>query len=119
MKQRISGIRPRFKLWFSTSRAEGVFGDGKWRLLKAIDRHGSLKAAAEAQGMSYRKAWGDIRKAEQCLGRVLIDKVRGGRSGGSAQLTEDGKKWMDAYSRFRSVIEEAVSKAFYEYIKNL
>ena len=31
-------LSPRFKLWLNTKNTEGVFGDGKWRLLKAIER---------------------------------------------------------------------------------
>ncbi|MHC4096735.1 MAG: hypothetical protein ACYSU3_11845 [Planctomycetota bacterium] len=39
-------LRTKFKLWLSTEDAEGVFGDGKWRLLKKIDAKGSLRAAS-------------------------------------------------------------------------
>ena len=77
---------PKFKLWFSTADSEGVFGDGKWRLLKAIDDKGSLKKAAESLGISYRKAWGDLKKAESCLGTRLIEKIRGGKDGGKTIL---------------------------------
>ena len=42
------GPHPRFKLWISTDEAQGVFGDGKWRLLAAIQREGSLKAASQS-----------------------------------------------------------------------
>ena len=41
-------LTPKCKLWLSTDRAEGVFGDGKWRLLKAIHAAGSLTAAAKS-----------------------------------------------------------------------
>jgi len=55
-------LRTKFKLWLSTEDAEGVFGDGKWRLLKKIDAKGSLKAASQSLHISYRKAWGDLKK---------------------------------------------------------
>lgn len=112
-------LHPRFKLWFSTPEAEGVFGDGKWRLLKAIDQHGSLKAAAETLGMSYRKAWGDLKKAEKHLGVGLIEKLRGGKTGGGTRLTDAGREWMTAYSCFRSDVEKAVSKGYEKHIANL
>lgn len=112
-------MHARFKLWLSTGEAEGVFGDGKWRLLKAIDQYGSLKAAAEALGMSYRKAWGDLKKAERYLGVDLIEKLRGGRMGGGTRLTSTGREWMAAYSRFRSVVEKAVSRGYEKHIANL
>ena len=103
---------PRFKLWISSEEAEGVFGDGKWRLLEAIERHGSLRAASRSLGISYRKAWGDLKKAEKCLGRSFVERHRGGAGGGEAILTEGGRMWLEAYSKFRSEVERTVSMAF-------
>jgi len=112
-------LRPRFKLWLNTKDAQGAFGDGKWRLLKAIEAEGSLKAASELLGISYRKAWGDLKKAEKCLNTDLLDKHRGGSMGGCTSLTEHGKKWVKAYTRFRSDVEKAVEKACHRYIEGL
>ncbi len=115
----LSGLHPRFKLWLSSSRAEGVFGDGKWRLLAAIEREGSLMAASRSLGISYRKAWGDLKKAEECMGIAFIQKHRGGSGGGDTVLTEEGTKWTAAYSRFRADIERAADRAFKTHIKRL
>jgi len=112
-------LRARFKLWLSTKDVEGVFGDGKWRLLKAIETEGSLSAASQKLGISYRKAWGDLKKAQEALNITLIDKQRGGRSGGKTSLTDKGKKWVEAYAKFRSDIERAVVKAYQKHIKGL
>lgn len=111
-KTKTSALSPKFKLWLSTPAAEGVFGDGKWRLLRAIDRTGSLSAAAKSLGMSYRKAWGDLQKAERYLDIRLSERTRGGRAGGSTRLTAAGRIWMEAYSRFRSRVEQAVAEAY-------
>ena len=83
-------LRARFKLWLSSKEAEGVFGDGKWRLLKAIETEGSLKSASESLQISYRKAWGDLKKAERYLNIALVEKQRGGEGGGGSDLTEQG-----------------------------
>ena len=72
---------PRTKIWISTEAGESVFGGGKYRLLKAIEEEGSLVAAAVRMGISYRKAWGDLKKAEEHLGKKLIVKERGGSGG--------------------------------------
>jgi len=112
-------LRPRFKLWLNTRDAEGVFGDGKWRLLKAIETEGSLKAACEMLGISYRKAWGDLKKAEVCLNIALVEKERGGRMGGRTDLTARGREWVKAYARFRSDIEKTVEKAYARNINKL
>ncbi|HUT04734.1 MAG TPA: LysR family transcriptional regulator [bacterium] len=113
------GLRPRFKLWLSTRDAEGAFGDGKWRLLDAIQREGSLMAAATELGMSYRKAWGDLKKAERSLDVSLVERRRGGISGGETRLTEAGRVWLEAYSEFRSDVDDAISSAFTAHIESL
>ncbi|MBN1593543.1 MAG: LysR family transcriptional regulator [Candidatus Coatesbacteria bacterium] len=112
-------LYPRFKLWLSTDDSEGAFGDGKWRLLESIGRNGSLSAAATELGISYRKAWGDIRKAERSLGVSLIEKHRGGSGGGETLLTETGKAWAQGYSSLRSEVEKTVSIAFERHIVHL
>jgi len=114
-----SYLTARFKLWLCSSDAEGVFGDGKWRLLQAIDQTGSLRAAAKRLGISYRKAWGDLNKAEQHLHVHLIEKHRGGQSGGTTRLTEAGRRWLNAYSRFRADVEAATRQAYRIHIEHL
>lgn len=112
-------LRVRFKLWLNTKNVEGVFGDGKWRLLRAIDSEGSLNAASKALRISYRKAWGDLSKAEARLNVTLLERHRGGRMGGATCLTEQGKEWVKAYTKFRSEIEKAAEKAFKKHMEKL
>ena len=108
-------LSPQFKLWLSTKNAEGVFGDGKWRLLKAIESTGSLTAASKMLGISYRKAWGDLKKAEKHLGISLVRKQRGGKAGGKTSLTKEGKKWIVAYGKFRNDVKKTVDKSHKKY----
>jgi molybdate transport system regulatory protein len=115
----VKKLKAKFKLWLSTKDIEGVFGDGKWRLLQAIESTGSLSAASESLRISYRKAWGDIQKAQKALNEPLVEKHRGGNQGGQSTLTEQGKKWVRAYTRFRSDIEKATEKAYHKYITEL
>lgn len=109
---RIEGLAPRFKLWVAHGDTESIFGGGKWRLLRAIDNTGSLKAATETLGISYRKAWGDLKQAEKSLGIKFIEKHRGGPDGGETRLTPTGKKWLTEYDRFHAAIEKTVKKEF-------
>ena len=95
-------LKVRFKLWLSTKNDKGIFGDGRWRLLKAIENKGSLSSASESLGISYRKAWGDLNKAQDCLNIALVEKQRGGKVGGRTILTEQGKKWARAYTKSNS-----------------
>jgi molybdate transport system regulatory protein len=115
----VKKLRARFKLWLSSKNVEGVFGDGKWRLLGAIETEGSLKAASKTLGISYRKAWGDLKKAQDTLDIALVEKQRGGQFGGRTGLTDEGKKWGEAYGKFRSDIEKATEKAYEKHIREL
>ena len=100
-----TNIELNYKLWLSSKEGEGIMGDGKWLLLKTIEKNGSLKLASEILGISYRKAWGDIKKAENLLGFKLIEKFRGGKDGGKSILTSDGSKIINAYEKLNLDIE--------------
>ena len=44
------------RLWIETEK--GMFlGEGRYKLLKAIENTGSLRKAAKSLNMSYKKAW--------------------------------------------------------------
>ena len=101
-------LEPRCRIWLECPGTEAVFGDGKWRLLEAIEREGSLQAAAKTLEISYRKAWGDLHKAERCLGVVLLERHRGGAGGGETHLTGAGKAWAREYARLRKSMERAL-----------
>ena len=62
-------LHPGFRLWLSAEDESSPFGQGRWQLLQAIEREGSLRAAAEDLEISYRKAWGDLKAAEIAPGR--------------------------------------------------
>ena len=112
-------FRARCKLWLSSKDVEGVFGDGKWRLLQAIDRTGSLSAASKSLRISYRKAWGDLNKAQDALNTALVEKQRGGNTGGRTTLTGEGKQLVKAYAKFRADVEKAIEKAYGKHIEGL
>ncbi|MHC1742882.1 MAG: winged helix-turn-helix domain-containing protein [Syntrophobacteraceae bacterium] len=99
----------RLHLWLETR--EGLFfGLGRAQLLQKVAEHGSLRKAAEDLGMSYRAAWGKIRKSEEVLGFRLIAQSGSKREG--CHLTEDGRKLMEKFLRwFEEVEAEAVRKA--------
>jgi molybdate transport system regulatory protein len=112
-------LSARFKVWLDTSDGKGVLGDGKWILLKTIERKKSLTAACNFLRISYRKAWGDIRKIEKLLGVNIVEKHRGGRRGGQSCLTSQGKELVRAYTGFHNEIERTLKKAYVKHIKKL
>jgi len=86
----------------------GVLDDLCWQLLKNIDQFHSLSKASTDLGISYRKAWGDLRKAEQLLGFPLVEKHRGGARGGETLLTADGQRFVASYNDFHKEFSAAV-----------
>ena len=115
----VGKLTPRVKLWLNSQDVEGVFGNGKCRLLEHIDAKESLRAASDALHISYRKAWGDLKKAQSALGVILIEQHRGGRQGGRTVLTEQGKRWLQAYGCFRREVEAAVQASFEKFFREV
>ena len=112
-------LEPNFKVWLSTHDKQDSFGDGKWRLLKEIDTTGSLQSACKNLGISYRKAWGDLKNAESSLNIALVERKRGGSHGGKTELTSLGKEWLKAYERFHKQIEKSIRAAYEKHFNNL
>src|SRR3569832_37010 len=65
-------------------------GPGKVRLLELIAETGSIRKAAAALGMSYRKAWLLLQALKDTFGTPLVDTVSGGKTGGGTSLTATG-----------------------------
>jgi len=108
---KVHRARPAYKLWLETDEGH-VFGPGVYSLLRKIDEKGTLKEAASSLGMSYRYAWGLIKKAEEKLEEPLISATKGGRhGGGSTEITDLGRRYVRDFERFRRMLDE-VSGSF-------
>ena len=84
-----------------------AIGPGKIDLLEAIDKAGSITAAAKALGMSYRRAWLLVDMMNRCFRTPVVVAEAGGPRGGGAQVTPLGR---DVVRRYRR-IEAAAAKA--------
>ena len=71
-------------------------GDDRIRLLEAIDAHGSISAAARNVGLTYKAAWDAVAAVNNLAERPLVVGRIGGRAGGGASLTEDGRRFLRA-----------------------
>ncbi len=105
----------KYKLWLSALSGEGIIGEGQYKLLRAIEEHGSLKAASDILETSYRKAWGDIKKAEELLGYDLTEKHRGGKDGGKSILSEKAKTLLEAYDALHKKMDDAIEDAYSDF----
>jgi molybdate transport system regulatory protein len=99
------------KFWIE-NKGEVVLGNGKTALLLAVDRFGSIQRAADEFGMSYRHAWGAIKKIEKRAGFKIVDTKLGGKEGGGAQLTQQGKAFVDRVDSLLSDLKRMVEKRF-------
>jgi len=99
------------KIWIEKD-GKPVFGDGRATLLETIDRLGSINKAAREMKMSYRHAWGEVKLIEKRLGMKLLKTQVGGRKGGGAILTAEGREFLERYHRFRDGINELVNERF-------
>jgi molybdate transport system regulatory protein len=109
-KRRIAKAFPRLRI----PMGEGlILGPGKVDLLEAIERKGSISAAAREMSMSYRRAWLLVDAMNRMFANPLVVAAPGGVRGGGAQITEFGKAVAAAYRRIeqktRIVIREELA----------
>ena len=93
---------------------EKCFGPGVADLLERVDRLKSLRKATIEMDMAYSKAWKIVKISEQNLGFALLVSVTGGKGGGGAELTQDGKNFLAAYRRFEQSVRQYADEAFVE-----
>src|SRR5574340_176280 len=105
------------KIWIESG-GKPVFGRGRWFLLEAIDKYGSINQAAKEINISYRKAWGYIKAMEERLGFKLIERQTGGKNGGGATLTEEAKIFLRKYEELEMGIREIVDVKFGKIFKD-
>ena len=76
---------------------EAAFGPGKARLLELIGEKGSLRRAAAAMQMSYRRAWLLLQETEAMMKAPVVAARTGGARGGGTALTPFGQKLVASY----------------------
>ena len=85
---------------------EKFFGPGIAVLLHRVETYRSIRQATMSMGMAYSKAWAIIRRAERELGFSLLNTTTGGKEGGGASLTEEGRRFLEQYDRFCALVNE-------------
>ncbi|MFA6448480.1 MAG: LysR family transcriptional regulator [bacterium] len=101
----------KIKIWLEKD-GLNVLGDGRLKLLRTIDEVGSINAAAEKLGISYRHAWGHLKKLEERLGCKLIEPRTGGKGGGGTTLTAGAKRFLSDFEKIRKEIDSHVKEKF-------
>ncbi len=97
----------RSKIWLEDNNGKVAFGLGRFRILKAIDRLGSMNLAAADLSMSYRAVWCRIRESEDRIGKKLVV-----RKGKGSVLTSFAKSLMQQFTDLNAKLQEEADRMF-------
>ncbi len=95
---------------------EKCFGPGVAELLERVERTHSLRQATMQMNMAYSKAWRMLKVAEQNLGFPLLISTTGGKGGGGAELTDEGRRFLASFRAFERAVCGYADEAFLEFI---
>ena len=94
-------VNVRVKIWLDQDN-DMLVGPGRMELLQKLDELGSLNKAAAALKMSYRAAWGMLKKVEETLGENVLHRKRGR---GGCSLTPFGQHLLKVYGKWQQEVE--------------
>ncbi|WP_201984018.1 winged helix-turn-helix domain-containing protein [Hymenobacter rubidus] len=93
------------RLWLETE--DGRFlGIGRLELLEQIAALGSISKAAQAMGMSYKRAWDLVSSMNAQAASPLVATQTGGSKGGGAAVTEAGQEAVVAFKALQARFQE-------------
>ena len=82
-------------------------GSDKIALLEAIDAQGSITAAAQSLGITYRTAWVRLESVNCILRNPAVATKSGGHKRGGATLTATGVRLVALYRGIESRVQSA------------
>lgn len=96
-----------------------AMGPGKADLLEAIEREGSISAAARRMGMSYRRAWLLVDTMNHSFRLPLVETAAGGKGGGGAQVTAFGRDMLARYRAMETKAQQAIAGELEAFVAHL
>ncbi len=99
----------KYKVWLEKD-GEIVIGMGREKILREIEKTGSIASAAKNLGISYRKAWKYIKTMEERLGIKLVESKKGGKKGGGSKLTPEAKSLLREFEKVLKEFEKTKRK---------
>ena len=106
-------MKIKYKIWIEKD-GKVVLGKGRDDILKAIDKHRSLNAAAKKLEMSYRAAWGRLKASEQRMGMKLVETSTREKS---MQLTPQARGIIDRFEKLEKDVEKLLRETEQEFQK--
>jgi molybdate transport system regulatory protein len=90
-----------------------LIGRERIALLEAVIEHKSITKAAEVAGFSYKTAWDAVTAINNLLPRPAFITRTGGSHGGGAEVTDEGRRLIQAFRRLEEKLGH-ISKAIAE-----
>jgi molybdate transport system regulatory protein len=84
------------QVWLNVDET-AFLGEDRIALLEQIDARGSITQAAKAVGVSYKAAWDAVDAINNVAPAQVVSTATGGRGGGGARLTAEGRQLIAAY----------------------
>ena len=107
-------LRIRSKIWLEVD-GQSFLGDGRYRILSAVQRNGSISAAARDLGLSYRKVWAQLQAMEESAPFPIMERRIGGKGGGASQLTDEIMILMEQFKTLRQQVNQEADRRFDEF----
>ena len=79
-------------------------------LLREIKETGSLLMASKKIGVSYNKVWTMLEEMNHASDHKVVEKIRGGKGGGGAVLTDFGRIVLKEYNTIEQVVNQFTKK---------
>ena len=110
-------MRIRTRIWIEDDEGSVVYGIGRQRILRTIEKLGSIQAASRELGISYRGLWGRLRLSERRLGFALVDSTPGRGAAAGTKLTPRGRALIEGYDAAVEKIYEISDRAFDDHLR--
>lgn len=110
-------IQPKIKV--SLVRQKAFFGPGTRQFLALVATTGSVRGASEQMGLSYSKAWKmlDIMENELCC--RIVERSKGGKNGGRANLTPRGLQLLRCFEAYEKEVSELAQNLYHKHFSAL
>lgn len=98
----------------SLARKKEFLSEELIHFLCTVDEIGSMNGACQKLGIAYSRAWTMMNQAEQQLGFPLIERLAGGKGGGSSVLTQPCRDIIEKYEKFSDSLNQQADQLFEE-----
>ena len=106
----MKNMRIRSKIWLEVN-GQPFLGGGRLRLLRAIAATGSINAASQQLGISYRKAWSQVQEMEK-HGIPLVECEKGGSGGGRSVITPQAQELLNNFDDVQKGLHQIIDDRF-------